>query len=174
MKYKIIEKPEKTDYVPYFQQYIDLVHDDNIIEFLENQLRLAVSFYDRLDEWKIDYRYAHGKWSIKEVILHILDTERIFNYRALRFARKDITPLPGFEQDDYIKNTDWTYYPIKSIIEEYELTRKYTIVLFNNMTEEMLQQSGISNELNLSVRAIPFIIAGHEIHHLNVIESKYM
>lgn len=174
MKYRRIEKPNPNDYAPYFQQYIDLILNENIIEFLENQLSDAVSFYDRLNESEIDYRYAPGKWSIKEVLIHIIDTERIFNYRALRFARKDKTPLPGFEQDDYINNTDWINYPIKSLIEEYELVRKHTIALFNNMTEEMYNQSGISNEMNLSVRAIPFIIAGHEGHHLKIINTKYL
>ena len=127
-----------------------------------------------LDNSKIDYQYASGKWSIKEVIIHILDTERIFIYRALRISRKDKTPLAGFEQDDYIDNINWDNYPFFSVLEEYELVRKHTIIFFNNMTDEMLQQSGISSDMNLSVKAIPFIIAGHERHHLNIINSKYL
>jgi len=174
MKYQIINKPNPNEYAHYFQNYIDVAPVENIVKSLEDQLCESVSYYDSLNESEFDFRYAPGKWSIKEVIVHILDTERIFNYRALRFARKDNTPLPGFEQDDYIKNTDWINYSIKSIIEEYELVRKHTIVLFNNMTEEMLNQTGISNDMNLSVRAIPFIITGHERHHLNVIKSKYL
>jgi hypothetical protein len=174
MNNKIIAKPQTTEYAPYFKQYIDLVPEENIVESLENQLSEAVSFYESLDESKIEYRYASGKWSIKEVLIHILDTERIFNYRALRISRKDKTPLPGFEQDDYINNVNWEKVLFSSVLEEYKLIRKHTILFFNNMTEEMLQQSGISNDLNLSVRAIPFVIAGHEIHHLNVIKLKYM
>ena len=174
MKYQIINKPNPNEYAPYFQNYTELAPEENIISSLEDQLMETVSFYDSLNESEFDFCYAPGKWSIKEVIMHVLDTERIFNYRALRFARKDDTPLPGFEQDDYINNTDWTNYSIKSIIEEYELVRKHSIVLFNNMTTEMLEQSGISDGMNLSVRAIPFILAGHERHHLNVINSKYL
>ena len=174
MKYQNIEKPKPDEYAPYFQNYIDSASEENIVKSLEDQLCESVSYFDNLNESEFDYRYAPGKWSIKEVIVHVLDTERIFNYRALRFSRKDTTPLPGFEQDEYIKNTDWKYYPIKSIIEEYELVRKHSIVLFNNMTEEMLNQSGMANGMSLSVRAIPFIIAGHERHHLNVIKSKYL
>ena len=174
MKYQIINKPKPNEYAPYFQNYINSAPEENIVKSLEDQLSESVSYYDSLNESEFDFRYAPGKWSIKEVIIHILDTERIFNYRALRFARKDTTPLPGFEQDDYINSTDWINYSIKSIIEEYELVRKHTIVLFNNMTKEMLIQSGISSGMKLSVRAIPFIIAGHERHHLNVIKSKYL
>jgi len=174
MKYKIIKKPNPDEYATYFQRYTDLAIEENIVKTLEDQLCETVSYYDSLNESEFDFRYAPGKWSIKEVIIHVLDTERIFNYRALRFARKDNTPLPGFEQDDYINSTDWKNYPIKSVIEEYELVRKHTIVLFNNMTEEMLNQSGISSDMNLSVRVMPFIIAGHERHHLNVIKSKYL
>ena len=92
----------------------------------------------------------------------------------MRFVRKDKTPLPGFEQDDYISKTDWEKYPFLSVLEEYELVRKYTLKFFNNMTDDMLQQSGISSDLNLAVRAIPFIIAGHEKHHLKIIKEKYM
>ena len=174
MNYKIIEKPDKNEYAEYFQRYTKLVPDNNVVENLANQLNEAMSLYNGLDNSKIDYRYASGKWSIKEVIIHILDTERIFIYRALRIARKDKTPLSGFEQDDYINNINWENYPFSSVMEEYELVRKHTIIFFNNMTDEMLQQSGISSDLNLAVKIIPFIIAGHERHHLNIINSKYL
>ena len=174
MKYKNIDRPQNEEYASYFHLYINLVPEKSIIETLVNQLKEAISLYNGLDNSKIDYRYASRKWSIKEVIIHILDTERIFNYRALRIARKDKTPLAGFEQDDYINNINWDNYPFSSILEEYELVRKHTIIFFNNMTDEMLQQSGISSDLDLAVKAIPFIIAGHEKHHLNIIKSKYI
>ena len=174
MNYKIIEKPDKNEYAEYFQRYTKLVPDNNVVENLANQLNEAMSLYKSLEKTKIDYRYSMGKWSIKEVIIHILDTERIFSYRALRIARKDKTPLAGFEQDDYINNINWDNYPFSSVLEEYELVRKHTIIFFNNMTDEMLQQSGISSDMNLSVIAIPFIIAGHERHHLDIINSKYL
>ena len=174
MNYKSIEKPDENEYAEYFQRYTELVPDNNVVENLANQLKEAMSIYKNLERAKIDYRYAVGKWSIKEVIIHILDTERIFTHRALRISRKDKTPLPGFEQDDYIEKTNWDNYPFDSVLEEYELVRKHTILFFNSLTEEMLQQSGISSGLNLAVRAIPFIIAGHERHHLNIINSKYL
>ena len=174
MDYKRIEKPSKSEYGAYFQRYIDLVNEDSIIETLTNQLNEALSLYYSLEKSKIDYRYAEGKWSIKELIIHILDAERIFTYRALRIARKDKTPLVGFEQDDYINNINWDNYAFESVLEEYELVRKHTIIFFNNMTAEMFQQVGISSDLNLAVKAIPFIIAGHERHHLNIIKSRYL
>ena len=139
MSHKIITGPNPDEYAPYFQTYIDLVESKNVIQLLEDQLNEALSIYKVLDPSKIDYRYAEGKWNIKEVLLHILDTERIFCYRALRIARKDQTPLPGFEQDDYIKNTEWNEYPFSFLIEEYQLVRKHTILFFNNMSKEMLE-----------------------------------
>jgi len=174
LKYKYIDTPQLHEYAPYFKRYIYLVSNENILELLENQLNEAISLYNNLDNSKIDYRYSQDKWSVKEIILHILDTERIFTYRALRIARKDKTSLPGFEQDDYINNTNWDNYQFSSVLEECELLRKHTITFFNNMTDEMLKQSGISSNMNLAVLAIPFIIAGHERHHLNIINSRYL
>ncbi len=174
LQYHIIKKPLTNEYASYFKSYSDLVPDETVVETLENQYNEAVSLFKGLGLSKIDYRYAEGKWSIKELIIHILDTERIFVYRALRIARKDKTPLAGFEQDDYIDNINWDKYPISSVLEEYELVRKHTILFFNSMTEEMLRQTGISNDMKMPVSAIPFIIAGHEKHHLNILISKYL
>lgn len=174
MRYQIIQKPNSNEYAPYFKSYIDLVHGNNVIQSLANQMELALSMYGGLDISKINYRYTQKKWSTKEVLLHIIDTERIFTYRALRIARKDKTPLPGFEQDDYINKTNWDKYAFSSLIEEYKLVRKHTILLFNNMSKDMLRQSGISNEMKLTTRAIAFIIAGHETHHLNILKTKYL
>jgi DinB superfamily len=174
VNYQIIKKPNPTEYDPYFQRYTELVPEESVIKTLENQLNEALSIYKGLDNTKIDYRYADGKWSIKELIIHILDTERIFIYRALRIARKDKTPMAGFEQDDYIENLNWDNYPFSSVLNEYELIRKHTILFFNSMTAEMLEQTGISSDMKMAVSAIPFIIAGHERHHLNILKSRYL
>ena len=174
MKFQIIKKPNPNEYASYFQRYTELVPDGTVIQTLENQFNEAMIIYKGLDKSKIDYRYAEGKWSIKELIIHILDTERIFIYRALRIARKDKTPLAGFEQDDYIENINWDKYPFSSVLDEYELVRKHSILFFNSMTQEMLEQTGISSEMKMAVRAIPFILAGHERHHLNIINSRYL
>jgi hypothetical protein len=174
VKYQIINKPLLGEFAPYFQKYTDLVPNETVLQTLADQLNEAMLIYKGMEESKINYRYAEGKWSIKELIIHILDTERIFVYRALRIARKDQTPLPGFEQDDYINHTNWEHYLFESVVNEYEIVRKHTLLFFNHMTEEMLQQTGISSENKLSVRAIPFILAGHERHHLNKIKSRYL
>lgn len=174
MEYQIINKPNTDEYASYFQRYTGLIPNETVLQTLENQFKEAMIIYKGLDKSKIDYRYAEGKWSIKELIIHILDTERIFTYRALRIARKDKTPLVGFEQDDYINNINWDKYPFSSVLDEYDLVRKHTILFFNNMTQEMLEQTGISSEMKMAVSAIPFIIAGHERHHLNIINSRYL
>lgn len=174
MHYQTIQKPGADKYDSYFQRYTDLVPDETIIQTLDDQLNEAMSIYNGIENSKIDYRYAAGKWSVKELIIHILDTERIFVYRALRISRKDKTPMEGFEQDEYINNINWENYPFSSVLEEYELVRKHTILFFNNMTNEMLEQTGISSDMNMAVSAIPFILAGHERHHLNILKSRYL
>jgi hypothetical protein len=174
VKYQIIKKPNPDSFASYFQRYTDLVPDETVLKTLADQLNEAMQIYKGLNESKFNYRYAESKWSIKELIVHILDTERIFVYRALRIARKDKTPMAGFEQDDYINNINWENYPTTSVLEEYNLIRNHSILFFNSMTEEMLQQSGISSDMKMAVSAVPFILAGHEKHHLNILKSRYL
>ena len=124
------------------------------------------------EQW--DLRYEPGKWSLKEVFIHIMDTERIFAYRALRFARHDQTPLPGFEQDDYIPYLEVSNRSGHSIIEEYESTRRATLSMFKNFSADMMLYNGTASGNSLTPLAIGFIIAGHEIHHLDIVKERYL
>lgn len=158
----------------YYKHYIDLADGLNIIDGLTNGMHETIAFIESVPSQKLEYRYEEGKWTIKEIIRHIIDTEKIFAYRALRFARKDPTPLPGFEQDDYIVPAYANALDLKSLLEEYKTNRLSTISMFSNFTETMLTEIGKASKNPLSVRAAGFIISGHEIHHCNVIRDRYL
>ena len=125
------------------------------------------------DESDGNYRYLPDKWSAKEVLGHVCDTERIFAYRALRIARGDQTPLPGFEQDDYVKNGPFAAAPMAEMIEDYIAVRRATITLFRNLDEAAWIRRGVASKNEVSVRAVAYMIAGHELHHRSILEQKY-
>jgi uncharacterized damage-inducible protein DinB len=127
-----------------------------------------------LPEEKLLFKYAEGKWTIKEVLVHIIDDERIYAYRALRFARNDKTELPGFEQDPYAYYSYANQRTAESIVEEYEAVRLSTIALFNNLSDDAIARSGVANKNEVTVRALGYHIAGHELHHLNIIKTRYL
>lgn len=163
----------QTPLVAYHQYYIDLVNTDNILNEL---IRLDNEFADVLksySEKQGNYSYAEGKWTIKEIAGHVADAERVFAYRLLRFARNDKTPLPGFEQDDYIAATDFNKRTLADLIEELRLIRASNIALFKTFTTEELDRSGIANNKSYTVKSLLYIIAGHQKHHLNVLREKY-
>jgi len=167
-------KPQSDEYAPYYGRYIDLVPPGSIIATLQQQLAETRGLLARLAEEKAGYRYAPGKWSIKEVIGHVADSERVFAYRALRFARNDATPLPGFEQDGYVTNGKFDRRPLRELGNEYEHVRIASIDLFAPLAEDEWTKRGIANAVEVSVRALAWIIAGHEIHHRNVLQEKYL
>ena len=165
-------KPEEFN--SYYAPYINLVESKDIIVSLEKSLEETLSFFNSIPEGKWLFSYAEGKWSINEVIQHLLDTERVFSYRALCFSRKDTIELPGFDQDEYLINSNANSRSKESIIEEYLSVRKATITLFKSFSEEMLLQIGVASNSTLSVRAAGYIIIGHEKHHCNVINDNYL
>jgi len=167
-------KPQSDEYAPSYGRYIDLVPSGSILATLQRQLAETRDLLARLTEEKAGYRYAPGKWSIKEVIGHVADSERVFTYRALRFARNDATPLPGFEQDGYVTNGRFDRRPLQDLRTEYEHVRLASIALFAPLAEEAWTKRGIANAVEVSVRALAWIIAGHEIHHRNVLQEKYL
>jgi len=122
----------------------------------------------------LEYRYADGKWTIKEIIQHLMDAERIFTYRALRIARKDQTPLPGFEQDDYVLPSQANKRSMEDLLNEFKAIKMATVSLYDSFSEEMLMELGTASNNPISVRAIGFIIMGHEIHHCDVIKDRYL
>jgi len=171
----IILKPQAGEFPAYASMYIDLIpNDGRLLQHLEHNYASSRKLIQSIPEGKLYYRYAEGKWTIKEILVHIIDDERIYAYRALRFARKDKTELPGFEQEDYAANSNANGRSIESILHEFETVRKSTISLFENFTEEMFSRSGIANGNNVSVRALGYHIAGHEKHHVNIIKDRYL
>ena len=165
--------PKEDEYMPYYSKYISLVPEGGIVELLKEQLSKTQSWLRGLSEAQGDYRYAPDKWSVKEVIGHICDAERVFAYRALCFARGDQSPLPSFEQDDYIKFGNFNSRSLADITEEFELVRRSTIALFQHLDSEAWTRRGTASNAEVSVRALAYIIAGHERHHLDVLHSRY-
>lgn len=169
-----MEHPAPSEYARYYQNYIDLVPNGNILQIFEKQNDQLCEFLAQVDEEKANYRYAKGKWSIKEVIVHLIDLELVFMYRALRFSRKDSTNLPGFEQDDFIKNCDLSHLSLSELVAQFYHMRKASCALFSSFSEDMWANIGTANGEPASVRAIAHIMVGHVIHHMKVIHTKYL
>lgn len=174
---RTIPKPKKGEYPPYSAIYMELLKDDGLIlQHLKDNFLKIKDFIYGLPEEKLYYRYAEGKWSIKEILVHIIDDERIFAYKALRFGRFDKTELNGFEQDDYAFYSDANERSLGNIFEEYEAVRNSTIALFNGFPEEAFMRSGASvgNINPRTVRALAYHIAGHELRHIKIIKERYL
>lgn len=172
---RAIAKPSSGEYPSYASMYIDLLPDDGrLLAHLEDGLRSAVDLAGSLTEEQLGHSYAEGKWTIKEVLVHIVDDERIYAYRGLRFARGDATPLPGFEQDDYARHSGARERGIDSIMREYASVRGSTIALFGALPEEAFSRGGLADGNFATVRALGYHIAGHEAHHLNAIRTRYL
>jgi len=172
---RLIPKPKEGEYPPYAIMYIGLLPDDGLLlTHLRNNLIATKKLVLSLPGEKLSYRYAKNKWTIKEILVHILDDERIYAYRALRFARNDKTELPGFEQDDYALYSRANERDIENILEEYEAVRDSTIALFNGLPEDSFLRVGTANNNKVTVRALAYHIAGHELHHINIIKEKYL
>lgn len=169
-----IAKPAETEYPPYFGKYIEKVNEGNILETLSEQLNDTLAFFQIIPEEKETFRYAPEKWSIREVVGHLLDTERVFAYRAMRFARNDQTVLPGFEENDYIRNAKFNDYPLAELAEAFASVRIATLSLFIHLDEAAWLRRGVAFQGEMSVRAIAWIIAGHELHHRSILHDRYM
>ncbi len=166
-KKDIIEVPE------YFWKYINLVEEDDLMIALKTQRNQMMNLLLSIPSSKEAYAYADGKWTIKELALHINDTERIFSYRALRFMRSDETPIPGFEENDYAANSYASERSLTNIADEFFSIRNASIHLFESMPESSMLKIGTASEKKISVGALGFCICGHAIHHTNVLKEKY-
>ena len=172
---KHIEFPSKNEYPIYAEMYMKLVNKDgSLIEQLKSSLEKTRTLINNLSNEELEYRYQKDKWSTKEVLVHIIDDERIYGYRALSFARNDKTNFSGFEQDDYNAYSDTSDRTIENIMEEYEAVRLSTIALFNGLSDKSLKRMGIANGNQASARAIGYHILGHELHHIKIIEDLYL
>lgn len=167
-----MNRPQTQEYPEWGNRYISLI-EGNITEVLTNQATDFPNFINNLIE-KGDYAYAPGKWTIKEMLGHIIDTERIMVFRLLCFARGEKAALPGFEEDDYVTNAHFKDRTLFSLSEEFAILRKSNLYLINSLNEDELDRIGNANGKNMSVRALTFILAGHVIHHTNIIKERYL
>ena len=168
-----ISRPQPGEYNPYYDRYISLVETDDVLAALEQQAPDTIALLKPASA-KADFRYAPEKWSLKEVLGHVNDTERIMTYRALRIARGDKTPIEGFEQDDYIRDGNFGQRSLPDLIDEFTAVRKATLSLFRHLDAETAARTGVANNNQISARALAFIIAGHELHHRRVLQEKYL
>ena len=167
-------KPAPTEHAPEFSKYVGLVAEGDIIQTLEQQIENSLSLLRTIPSDKANFRYAPDKWSVKELLGHLIDSERIFSYRALSFARNDQTPLPGYEQNDYVRDADFDSRNLADMAEEFATVRRATIQLFRPLNETEWLRHGKANENDVSVRALAYIIAGHDLHHMEVLRSRYL
>ena len=167
-------KPVSSEFPEFYAQYIDRVESNNLIDALGATLQSTPEFIRSISSDKEDFRYAENKWTVKNVIAHMMDTENIMAYRALRFARNDATDLAGFEESDYAQYDNTDHRSLQSLADNFSNLRISTIDLFASFSDEMLNKSGSANSLKISVLALGYIIAGHELHHLSILKKRYL
>ncbi|MEO8609683.1 MAG: DinB family protein [Chloroflexota bacterium] len=170
-----IPKPAAGEYAPYAIMYIGLLPDDELVlDHLGGNLKIITDLVSILPEERLVTPHAPGEWTIKDILVHCSDDERIYSYRALRFARNDPIELPGFDQELFAAYTGANQRTLQNILEEYAAVRSATITLFNNLPNDAFTRSGMANGHTMSVRAAVYHLAGHELHHLNSIRQNYL
>ncbi len=169
-----IARPAADEYAPYFGKYIAQLPDGDVLELLRRQIIETTAMLGKISDGDADYRYADGKWSIKEVIGHVTDAERIMVYRAVCFARGDTTPLPGFEENDYVARSKFAARPLGDLLAELKAVRAATVLFFAGLDEEELMRRGTANDNPYSVRSVAYIVAGHERHHAGLLAERYL
>ncbi|MCY7411275.1 MAG: DinB family protein [Chitinophagales bacterium] len=169
-----IARPNPDEYASHLQKYIDLVKDDEPVKGLLASRKEVVKLISGLSKKELKFRYEEGKWSIKEMLLHMMDTERVFAFRALQFSRNDKNELPGFEENEWAPASKADARKVKSLLKEYDAIREASIQLYSNLTDEMFLCTGIASKKLMSVRALLYVTLGHERHHLNVIKERYL
>ena len=166
-------RPAANEHDPYYFRYIDLVPEGDIVTTLETQIAETTALLAGLSEERAGSTYESGKWTIKEVLGHLSDTERILSYRALRISRNDQVPIEGFDQDPYVQNAPFAHCPLSAILEEFRAVRQATLFLFRHLDPPAWTRRGIANEKEITVRALAYIIAGHELHHRTILKQRY-
>ena len=163
-----------NEYAKFYSPYITALQNVELIEELEICLHDFIRFVQNIPMDKFDFRYAEGKWTIKDIIQHLIDAERVFSYRAMRISRNDKTPLPGFEENDYVDNTNANGRSIQDLLTELSAVRQSTLLLFKSFSDEQLGRMGVASNAEVSTRAIGFIIIGHQKHHQKVFQERYL
>ncbi len=170
----MISKPQPEEYAAFYKGYIDLVGEDNVLEKLSSNRKKTYYFFLGLPEERADFAYAKGKWTVKEVLGHMIDTERIMCYRLLRFSRADHHPLAGFNENFYASRSNSKNRTLEDLANEFSDLRKANLYLYQNLDEEQLKRKGMASNAVVSVKALLYIIAGHEMHHLSIIKERYL
>jgi uncharacterized damage-inducible protein DinB len=173
IKYSIMPKPSVAEYPAFYKPYIDKIEAENIVSLINNYETAFRNYITNIKEEKALYAYDTNKWTINEVLQHLIDCERIFVYRALRFSRNDATPLPGFNENDYIKNANANLRSLQSLQTEWLALRESTCSFLLSLSAEVLQNKGIANNGSISVNAIAYIIFGHVAHHIEILKTRY-
>jgi hypothetical protein len=166
-------RPESSEHAAYFERYTKLVPEGDIVSTLANQLDETLELLRGIDEQRASYRYAPDKWSIKQLLGHLIDTERVFAYRALRFARNDSNRLTGFDQDQFVNGADFDSRNFSDLVDEFQHVRKATIHLLKPLSDEEWLRRGVANEDEITVRALAHVMAGHVRHHTEILRTRY-
>jgi hypothetical protein len=169
-----MKRPNKTEYAAYYHTYVEKVPDGDIIKVMKKQNDQVKLLLKNVSGKKSLYRYLPDKWSVREVLGHMIDTERVFAYRALRFARNDANNLPGFDENEYVRQSNYNDIKLKDLVEEFITIRKSNIIMFKNFSDEAELRKGTANGNPFTVRAMAYIMAGHVNHHLKVLKERYL
>ena len=169
-----MNRPNETEYAPYYQSYIDQVSESDILPVMRSQMDELDVLLGRVEPHQETYRYAEGKWSIREIVGHLIDGERVFGYRAFCIARGEQQNLPGFDQDDYMLTSHYDQAELEDLISELRLIRLGNIAMLRTLDEEAWSRIGVANNNSVSVRALVFVMAGHVRHHMNVLRERYL
>ena len=167
-------RPDESEFAPYYKGYIGQVLEDDAVAAMDAELGASLEFFRTIDEQTSKTAYAEGKWTIREVLGHIVDTERVMAYRAMRFGRNDKTELSGFDQDDFIRGANFNETSVADLLREFEYQRRSNILMFRNLPREAWGYRGIANSKEISVRALAFVIVGHEKHHRKIVKESYL
>lgn len=172
---KKISKPDFTEFAMYYEPYIEKVDPTvSILDQLKSSAKEITALYKSLSEEQLRFRYAEGKWSMKDILMHLVDVERVFAYRAMRFSRLDKTPLPFFDENEFAKNAHADNISTTKLLKEFNACRNLSLAFFNNLTAKQMLLTGIASNYSMSVRACAWIILGHQMHHQAVINEKYL
>ncbi len=167
-------KPLQGEYAPFYHTYISKITTNSVQETILEYAQTILDFVNTLPDEKADFAYAEGKWSVKEVLQHMIDAERVFVYRALTFARKDTTPLPGFDENEWALHSNASSRSLQSLQNEFTALRSSTDILLRSFDAEQLNQKGTANNQSITVNAIGFIIFGHLLHHIEILQERYL
>ncbi|RFZ92183.1 DinB family protein [Mucilaginibacter conchicola] len=170
----MIKRPKSDDHAPYAANYVNQVPDGaDVLALLKDSQQVTFDLFSKLTDEQAMYAYAEGKWTLKEVLGHIIDTERVFSFRAFVFSREDIS-LPGFDQDTYVNSTDFNSRTIQDLANEFKAVREATLYLYRSLSEEQLGRSGVASGALVKVAALVYMTAGHELYHIKAVHEKYL